>query len=268
MHIKNTINKVNPQQTPIDVSDQPVYALSKEIQWRFNDQFGRGKYFVMFGALHIEKSLLVIHADIIKGSDLRQILKENELSVIGTDAIVNVNDIKKARYCLQVIEFHEESDMHLVVTKGDSILTNSHVLITNSRINKCTSEEADARLVRHTIDCVETGYGRIVVRTVDTYVLVLLIGNIPYMKYLGVSEIFALLGLGSLSYYNVTQIALKYGDEIFKALPFQYAFSGCDTTSSFFNMGKCKWFDYWMCCPEKSTLTSVFIELSNRPTVK
>ena len=100
--IKNTISKLNPEQTPIDVCDQPVYTLSKEIQFRFSDQFGQGKYFVLFGALHIEKSLLVIYADIIKGSGIKQILDANELSVVGTDAIVNVNDIKKARYCLQV----------------------------------------------------------------------------------------------------------------------------------------------------------------------
>ena len=57
---------------------------------------------VLFGALHIEKSLLLIHGDIIKGSGLIEILDANELSVVGTNAIENVNDIKKARYCLQV----------------------------------------------------------------------------------------------------------------------------------------------------------------------
>ena len=79
---------------------------------------------MMFGALHIEKSLLVIHADIIKGIGLKQILQENELSVVGTNVIVNVNDIKKARYCLQVCacaiyrkpkEAHKESNSILPV---------------------------------------------------------------------------------------------------------------------------------------------------------
>ena len=56
----------------------------------------------MFGDLHIENFLLVIHADIIKGSGLKQILEENELSVAGPDVMVNVDGIKKARYCLQV----------------------------------------------------------------------------------------------------------------------------------------------------------------------
>ena len=80
--IRKTITKLNPGQTPVDVSDQPVYSLSKEIQYRFSDEFGEGKYFVMFGALHIEKSLLVLHGDIIRGSGLLEILQTNELSVM------------------------------------------------------------------------------------------------------------------------------------------------------------------------------------------
>ena len=32
--IKNTIEKLNPSQTPVDTCDQPVYALTKELQWR------------------------------------------------------------------------------------------------------------------------------------------------------------------------------------------------------------------------------------------
>ena len=79
---------------------------------------------MIFGALHIETSLLVIHADIIKGSGLKQILQENELSVVGPDVIVNVNDIKKDRYCLQICacaiyrklkEAHKESNSILPV---------------------------------------------------------------------------------------------------------------------------------------------------------
>ena len=31
--IKNTIEKLNPSQTPVDICDQPVYALTEELQW-------------------------------------------------------------------------------------------------------------------------------------------------------------------------------------------------------------------------------------------
>ena len=54
-------------------------------------------------------------------------------------------------------------------------------------------------------------------------------------------------------------------ESVCRALPFQYGFTGCDTTSSFFNIGKCKWFDYWVNCPEKEQLSSTFIELSSQP---
>ena len=61
-----------------------------------------GKYLSILGGLHIGQSALVMHGEIIKGSGLEKILSSNDLSIIGTSAIVDVNDIKRARYCLQV----------------------------------------------------------------------------------------------------------------------------------------------------------------------
>ena len=91
---------LNPGQTPVDVSDQPVYALTKELQFRFPQKFG--KYFPLFGQLHIEQCLLVIHGQLIKGSGLFEILTENKFSMIGLSAVVDVNNIKRARYTLQI----------------------------------------------------------------------------------------------------------------------------------------------------------------------
>ena len=59
---------LNPGQTPVDVKDQPVYALTKELQLRFPEIFSN--YFSLFGQLHIEQCLLVIHRQMIKGSGL------------------------------------------------------------------------------------------------------------------------------------------------------------------------------------------------------
>ena len=44
-NIRST-NVINPNQTPVDVSDQPVYALTKELQYRFPNLFER--YFPLF----------------------------------------------------------------------------------------------------------------------------------------------------------------------------------------------------------------------------
>ena len=59
-------------------------------------------YFPLFGGLHIEQSLLVLHGQLIKDFGLMEILNPQKLSVIGLSAVVDVNSIKRATYCIQV----------------------------------------------------------------------------------------------------------------------------------------------------------------------
>ena len=92
------VNALNPGQT--DVSDCPVYALTKEAQYRFPNQFTDS--FAMFGGLHIEQCLLVIHGQFVQDSGLKDILGTCSLATIGVGAVVDVNQIKRARYCVQV----------------------------------------------------------------------------------------------------------------------------------------------------------------------
>ena len=99
---KKITNFLNPSQTSVDTCDQPVYALTKTIQWMYPETLGSGKYLSILGGLHIKQSALFIHGDIIKGSGLEKILSSNDLSIIGTSAVVDVNDIKRAFYCFQV----------------------------------------------------------------------------------------------------------------------------------------------------------------------
>ena len=90
----------SPGQTPVDVSDQPVYALTKKLQFRHPEMFS--EYFPILGQLHIEQSLLVINRQLIEGSGLVQIFTENKFSMIGLSAVVDVNNIKRARYTSQI----------------------------------------------------------------------------------------------------------------------------------------------------------------------
>ena len=43
--------------------------------------------------------------------------------------------------------------------------------------------------------------------------------------------------------YDTKFLCSNVGLEFCDALPFFYAFSGCDTISSFFKVGKCKFYD-------------------------
>ena len=66
----------------MDVSDQPVYALSKEVQLRYPSRFGRCQYVCLLGDLHIEHTNLLINGELIKGSGLEVILEHLQLWMV------------------------------------------------------------------------------------------------------------------------------------------------------------------------------------------
>ena len=94
-------NKVlNPGQTLVDISDQLMCALTKELRFRQSEFFSQ--HFPIFRQLRIELPLLVIYWQFIEGSMLVQIYSENKSSMIGLPAVVHVNNIKRTRYTLHI----------------------------------------------------------------------------------------------------------------------------------------------------------------------
>ena len=95
--------RLNPGTTTVDCSDQPIYALSKQVQWKHPDLFPLSKYFPLFGGLHIEQGLLICHAHLIAGTGLDEVFTGCNLTTIGLEtACADVNHIKKARYSVQL----------------------------------------------------------------------------------------------------------------------------------------------------------------------
>lgn len=67
------VKALNPGQTPLDISDFPIFALTKEEIYCFADE--RPIYFALFGGLHIEQCLLIVHSQLIENSGLIEILE-------------------------------------------------------------------------------------------------------------------------------------------------------------------------------------------------
>ena len=126
-------------------------------------------------------------------------------------------------------------------------------------VRPCEAEEADQRLVRHTLNLIHNGYTNILVRTIDTDVLVLLISQIGRVESNDV-DIHAYL-INSEIYYGIWAIIQELESNICRALPFFYALSGCDTVSSFYGKGTCKAYNVWLKSSQKDDLTEVFIQL-------
>ena len=163
------------------------------------------------------------------------------------------------------MEFHQNCSKLFTVTKGSTILSNDGILLTDTLISKCDAEEADQKLVRHMIQCVKNDDRIVTIRTVDTDVLVLAISNRHYAENFGSKVQVSFVTDKSIKCYNINSIAAGLGQDVCQGSPFFYAFSDCDSVSSFFNQGKCKMWDRWQEFDDKLTLTKCFRELSTTP---
>ena len=104
MIAKNYTEYINPQQIAVGCSDQPLYALKKKIQWACPQQLSNQSYFAFMGGLHIEQAALKVHGELLQGTGLDDIVQHAGMATVGLKtAVCDVNDIKKARYTVQVL---------------------------------------------------------------------------------------------------------------------------------------------------------------------
>ena len=88
------------------------------------------------------------------------------------------------------MSLHNTCEKVLIITKDDKIVSKNTSLDVTEMINFCSAEEADAKLVRHMIHCVKFGFHNVVVRTVDTDVLILVISFTYFTDQYGHSNVF------------------------------------------------------------------------------
>jgi hypothetical protein len=109
-----------------------------------------------------------------------------------------------------------------------------------------TQEEADIPIILHALYSDKLYQenkvqGRIVVKSPDTDVLVLLVHYFPKMK--NSSELWFQTGLITSTkdyrrYIPIHELCKSLSSVVCEILPAAYALTGCDTTSSFFGIGK------------------------------
>ena len=116
---------------------------------------------------------------------------------------------------------------------------------------------ADAHIFVHARHASVNSMKRILIRTVDTDVVILAIAS---AKKLEVEELWVAFGVGKhLRYLPIHKIAGSLTTKQCEGLPFFHALTGCDTVSYFSGKGKKTAFQAWKCYPE---VTEVFCALS------
>ncbi|CAB3249495.1 unnamed protein product [Arctia plantaginis] len=131
----------------------------------------------------------------------------------------------------------------IYITVGEKCFSYSSAenLVVKTEENElaCKHEEADTRIVFHISKVPENS--KILVKTADTDVLIILLGNMhkfPNLQIWLANSTSKKINNKDEVYINCTDLSIKLGATLCHALPAFHAYTGCDYTAAFFNKGK------------------------------
>ena len=130
---------------------------------------------------------------------------------------------------------------------------------------ECNHEEADTRIVIHVLHAIQAEQTKsVLVRTVDTDVIVILIGKFNKLRAIQPDlELWVGFGTGrNFSFLSINNICASLGEAHSRSLPVFHALTGCDTTSTFYGKGKKSAWQAWKLFPG---VTPTFEFLANNP---
>ena len=148
----------------------------------------------------------------------------------------------------------------IFITSGTAVISRG----TSRSMQLCGHEEADTRIVFHLQDALATGSTTCLVRTVDTDVVVIIIGEFhTLLTKHPAADIWIAFGTGkNFQYMHINAICHALGKCKSMSLPIFHCFTGCDTTSAFFGKGKKTAWEAWNSYPE---VTKAFIYMATHP---
>ena len=161
--------------------------------------------------------------------------------------------------CTTTCQTAYQFNIHVHLGKGIDVIVTSDSEI-GTDIAPCNRKEADTRLILHALHCAKQSHLRISIRSVNTDIVV---RSIATFHALSIGEIWIALGSRStidiLQYTRLQKITWAKNS---RALSFSHALTGCDTTSSFSNVGKKTAWDTWKAFSE---ITDTVIDLDIMP---
>ena len=137
-------------------------------------------------------------------------------------------------------------NLHLVVAYEECCYSLKNGSVTIETGMECSHEEADTRMFFHYAKYCDAETSRtrtknVVVRTIDTDVMVIFLGNMAKMPDNTTTKCPVWLNMStstSRRYVNINSILQEIGNNVAKALPGYHLFTGSDFTSAFWRKGK------------------------------
>ena len=115
-------------------------------------------------------------------------------------------------------------------------------------VQPCSHEEADTRMLLHVKDPMNCGFTLVMIRTVDTDVVVLAVARFQGLP--NIEQLWIAFGTGNdFRYIPIHEIASALRHQMAKGVLLFHAFTGCDVTSYFTNRGKKSAWKTWLALP-------------------
>ena len=155
----------------------------------------------------------------------------------------------------KILEKTYYKDKIVVVRRNEKIDMNLKGKLTNINISDSSHSEADTRIILHFFSCVHSRLKDIYVQTNDEDAVIILVAYMPdFLKIGSNMRVSVMSGVRfNTSIISVNAIAAYIGLNRSKnccfcslSLSLSLSLSGCDYTSSFYHVGKVKFWDAWL----------------------
>ena len=177
-----------------------------------------------------------------RGTGTRRRVAENTIIPRNRQAFLRVDENKSELFgYLAEQAMKTNSQKQVITTKGENVMSLQDC--NTSMLSPCNHEEADSRIFVHLADAVHAGLTKVLIRTVDTDVVVLAVSVVHQVD---IEELWIWFGTGkNTRFIPAHEIPRSLGIERSKCLVVFHAFSGCDTVSHFKGIGKKTDWDVW-----------------------
>ena len=101
--IKKAVQFLNSNQIPVIAFDQPLYAIAKQIQWKWYSEYGENQVVVMMGGLHVEMVMLKVIGNWLEDTGWSNVLCTSEVAEQGTaNSFIWGSHVSKTRKAHQI----------------------------------------------------------------------------------------------------------------------------------------------------------------------
>ena len=192
-----------------------------------------------------------------RGTGVRRKVTSSSLAPSNWKGFLRVDENKVELFRFLSMEIFKLSDGEIISAYDDNVTSTADEDC--SLLSPSDHEEADTRLFLHVNDMARKGLTRVMIRTVDTDVLMLSISLFDDLK---LCELWIDFGSGKhRCYLPIHEMMLDPVKRV--GLRFFFAFTGCDQVSFFARVSKATAWKIWNVFPD---VNKAFAMLSDRPT--